>query len=164
MIKTSKFYSNRVTPIPRCTTLIEAQDQATSHRSRNIVILPPAHAINDQESDTENFPEQFVDEDRLFEPAGELEADYSSTEESEEDISVLEPPSTKCQKTTPTWKKSTNFIKNITLVEIEKLANEHPEFVTRSPFQLWKEYVTDDLLEKNCENILLYAKCDKNNS
>ena len=42
MIKTSKFYSNRVTPIPRCTTLIEAQDQATSHRSRNIVILPIA--------------------------------------------------------------------------------------------------------------------------
>ena len=57
----------------------------------NIVILPLASAANDQESDTENVPEQFVDENRLFEPAGELEVDYSSSEESKEDISVLEP-------------------------------------------------------------------------
>ena len=34
-----------------------------------IVILPPASAANDQESDTQNVPEQFVDEDRIFEPA-----------------------------------------------------------------------------------------------
>ena len=33
-----------------------------------------------------------------------------------------------------TWKKSTNFIKDILLVEIEKLANERPEVVTKSPF------------------------------
>ena len=34
-----------------------------------IVILPPASAASDQESDTQNVPEQFVDEDRIFEPA-----------------------------------------------------------------------------------------------
>ena len=34
-----------------------------------IVILPPASAANDQESDTQNVPEQFVDEDRIFEAA-----------------------------------------------------------------------------------------------
>ena len=71
------------------------------------VILPSASAANDQESDTENVSEQFVDEDRLFQPADELEVDYSSSAEREEDISVL----------------STSFIKNIPLVEIEKLAN-----------------------------------------
>ena len=32
MIKASKFYLNRATPKPSCTTLIEAQDQATSQR------------------------------------------------------------------------------------------------------------------------------------
>ena len=36
----------------------------------------------------------------------------------------------------------------IALVEIEKIENEYPELVTKSPFQLWKEYVTHDLLEK----------------
>ena len=47
MIKVSKFYLNRSAPKPSCTTLIEAQDQAASHRSKNIVILPPASATND---------------------------------------------------------------------------------------------------------------------
>ena len=47
MIKASKFYSNRAAPKPSCTTLIEAQGQATSHRSKNIVFLPPASATND---------------------------------------------------------------------------------------------------------------------
>ena len=98
MIKASKFYSSRATPKTRCTTLIEAQDQATSHRSRNIVILPPASATNDQEGDTENVPEQFVDGDRLFELDGELKVDYSSSEESEEDISVLGPLSKNAKK------------------------------------------------------------------
>ena len=28
----------------------------------------------------------------------------------------------------------------IALVEIEKIENEYPELVTKSPFQLWKEY------------------------
>ena len=55
-------------------------------------------------------------------------------------------------------------MKYIPLVEIEKLANEHPELVTKSPSQLWKEYITDDMLEKICENILLYARRDKINS
>ena len=54
----------------------------------------------------------------------------------------------KYEKTTPTWKKSTNFIMVIALVEIEKIENEYPELVTKSPFQLWKEYITHDLLEK----------------
>ena len=135
MIKASKFYSSRAIPKSRCTALIEAQDQATPHISKNIVILPPASAANYQESDTENVPEQFVDGGRLFEPAGELEVDYSTSVDSEEDISVLEPPSKKCQKSTPTWKKSTNFIKDIPIVIIES--------ITKSPFQLWKEYITD---------------------
>ena len=29
---------------------------------------------------------------------------------------------------------------------------------------MWKEHITDDFLEKNCKNILLYARRDKNNS
>ena len=70
----------------------------------------------------------------------------------------------KFQKTAPTWKKSANSIKDIPLIEIEKLPKENPEFVTKCPFQLWKEYITDNLLEKICENILLYARRDKNNS
>ena len=57
----------------------------------------------------------------LFEPAGELEVDYSSSEESEEDISVLELPSKNVKKLHQHRKKVyTIFVKDISLVEIEK--------------------------------------------
>ena len=56
MSKASKFYSSKATPKQRYTTLIEAQDQATSHRLKTVAILPSAFAANDQESDTENVP------------------------------------------------------------------------------------------------------------
>ena len=124
MIKAGKFYSSKATPKPRCTTVIEAKGQTISHKSRCIVILPPASATNDQESDTENVLEQSVHKDRLFEAGGELEVVCSNSKESEEDISVLEPPKI-WQKITPPWKKSTDFIQDITFVEIEKLAKEH---------------------------------------
>ena len=86
MIKASKFYSSRATPKPRCTTLIEAQDQASRNQAQDqaqdqeIILRSNSSATNDQNSDTENVPDQLVDKDRLFEHADELEVDYSSSE------------------------------------------------------------------------------------
>ena len=83
MISASKFYSRPKTK-PRYTTLVKAQDYELSGNCRNIVILPPKPATIDQDSDTENISEKF-DEDAMFEPAGELEVDCSSSE-SEDDV------------------------------------------------------------------------------
>ena len=76
MISAGKFYSRSKTK-PRYTTLAEAQDHALSRNCRNIVILLPKSATNQVE--TENIPEKFVDEDTMFEPAGELEVDCNSS-------------------------------------------------------------------------------------
>ena len=76
MISASKFYGAK--PKVRYTTLSEACHYSSSHRSRSIVILPPESGNVDQESDTENVPENFTNDDALFEPAGELEVDDSS--------------------------------------------------------------------------------------
>ena len=84
MISGSKFYS-RPKSKPLYTTLVETQNYALSWNCRNIVILAPKSATTDQDSDTENIPEKFVDEDAMFEPAGELEVDCSSSE-SEDDV------------------------------------------------------------------------------
>ena len=84
MISARKFYSRPKTK-PCYTTLVKAQDYALSQNCRNIVILPPKSATIDQNSDTENVPEKFVDEDAMLEPAGELEVDCSSSE-SEDDV------------------------------------------------------------------------------
>ena len=65
MISASKFYSRPKTK-PRYTTLVEAQDYALFRNCRNIVILPPKSATIDQDSDTENILEKFVDEDAMF--------------------------------------------------------------------------------------------------
>ena len=77
MISAGKFYSRPKTK-PRYTTLVEAQDHALSRNCRNIVILLPKSATNDQ-VDTENIPEKFLDEDTMFEPAGELAVDCNSS-------------------------------------------------------------------------------------
>ena len=84
MILASKFYSRPKTK-PRYTTLVKAQVYALSRNCRNIAILAPKSATIDQDSDKENIPDKFVDEDAMFEPAGELEVDCSSSE-SEDDV------------------------------------------------------------------------------
>ena len=83
MVSANKFHS-RPKIKPRYTTLVEAQDYALSRNCRNIVILPPKFATIDQDNDTENIPQKFVDEDAMLEPAGEFEVDCSSSE-SEDD-------------------------------------------------------------------------------
>ena len=146
MISASKFYSRPKTK-PRYTTLVEAQDYALSRNCRNIVILPPKSATIDQDSDTENIPEKFVDEDAMFEPAGELEVDCSSSE-SEDDVTDNQTTSnSKCKISIPLWKKRTEFSKVIPSTEISKLA-DYPELALKSPFELWRDFMTDTLTQK----------------
>ena len=76
MIFASTFYGAKLKA--KYATLSEAIDYPSSHRSRSIVLLPPESDNVDQESDTENVPEHFTNDDALFEPAGELEVDDSS--------------------------------------------------------------------------------------
>ena len=163
MISASKFYS-RPKAKPRYTTLVKAQDYALSRNCRNIVILPPKSATIDQDSDTENIPEKFVDEDAMFEPAGELEVDCSSSE-SEDDVTDNQTTnnSKKRKISTPLWKKRTDFSKVIPSIEINKLANDYPELTLKSPFELWRDFMTDTLTQNILEQILLYARRDKNN-
>ena len=67
MISTSRFYAAQ--PKARYTTPSEASDYASSHRSRNIVLLPHDSDNADQDSDIENVPENFPSDDTSFEPA-----------------------------------------------------------------------------------------------
>ena len=68
MISTSKFYAAKHKA--RYTTLSEACGYASSHSSRNIVLLPPESGNVDQDSDTENVADNFTSDDNLFELAG----------------------------------------------------------------------------------------------
>ena len=164
MISASKFYSRSKTK-PWYTTLVEAQDYELCQNCRNIVILPCKSATIDQDCDTENIPEKFVDEDAMFEPADELEVNCSSSSESEDDVTnnQMNNNSKKRKRSTPLWKKCIDFSKVIPSIEINKLANDYPELTLKSPFELWRDFMTDTLMQNILEQILLYARHDKNN-
>ena len=163
MILASKFYSRPKTK-PRYTTLVETRDYALSQNCRNIAILPPKSATIDQDSDTENIPEKLVDEDAMFEPADELKVDCSSSE-SEDDVTDNQTTnnSKKRKISTPLWKKRIDFSKVIPSIEINKLANDYPELTLKSPFELWRDFMTDTLTQNILAQIFLYARRDKNN-
>ena len=100
----------------------------------------------------------------MFEPAGELEVDSSSSE-SEDDVTDNQTSnnSKKRKISTPLWKKHTDFSKVFPSIEINKLANDYPELTLKSPFELWRDFMTDTLTQNILEQILLYARRDKNN-
>ena len=61
---------------------------ATENNTKNIIILPLASGNRDQDSGTQNIPDNFDNYGAIFEPVGELEVgDFvdSSSETEEED-------------------------------------------------------------------------------
>ena len=90
----------------------------------------------------------------MSEPGGELEVDCSSSSsESEDDVTDNQTNnnSKKRKTSTPLWKKRTDFSKVIPSIEINKLANDYPELTLKSPFELWKDFMTDTLTQNILE-------------
>ena len=90
----------------RLTTLNNVAEHITGNNTNNITILPPASDDTDQDCDTENIPDNFDNDNAIFESFGELEFDdfvYSSTKTEEE---ADRPTSYKRRKRpTPKWKR-----------------------------------------------------------
>ena len=88
-----------------------------------------------------------------------------TSSESEDDVTDNQTTnnSKKRKTSTPLWKKRTDFSKVIPSIEINKLANDYPELTLKSPFELWRDFMTDTLTQNILEQILLYARRDKNN-
>ena len=93
-----------------------------------------------------------------------MEVDYSSSE-SENDITDNQTTnnSKKRKISIPLWKKHTDFSKVIPSIETNELANDYPELTLKSPFELRRDFMTDTLTQNILEQILLYARRDKNN-
>ena len=71
-------------------------------------------------------------------------------------------PSKKKKKETPKWRKSTDFINDISSTLPTLPADSHTELSGKSPFELWKIFFTEDILEAIVVQINLYANPDKN--
>ena len=88
-----------------------------------------------------------------------------TSSESEDDVTDNQTTnnSKKRKISTPLWKKRTDFSKVIPSIEINKLAHDYPELTLKSPSELWRDFMTDTLTQNILEQILLYARRDKNN-
>ena len=161
MISDYKFYGAK--PKARYTALSEACDYASSHRSPSIVLLPPESANINQESDTEDAPEHFTNDDALFEPALELKVDDRSCSSDNDSGSEVEVPTPNRQKTCPPlWKKMETFSKEKPSSVLDKFADLYTELILKTSVDLWKFFVNDDFLELTLKQTLLYARSDEN--
>ena len=157
MVSASKFYSTQSKA-----SLHEVREHASSHSKRNVVLLPPDSGNIDQDSDTENVPDNFTCDDNLFEPAGEFEIDDDSGSSDDHNNGVLvEASASKKRKPRdPVWKKSVMFSKQIPFSDFGKFENLHPELILKSPLELWKSFISEDFLELILQQTLLYARRD----
>ena len=106
-----------------------------------------------QENDTENVPIHFTNDDALFEPAGELEVDDSSSYSDSDSVSEMK---------SPICKKLKTFSQEIPSSVIDKFAALYQLLILKLPLDLWKSCVNDDFLEQTLEQTLLYTRHDKN--
>ena len=76
MISASKFYSGSKRKVSSLRLLSQARDYAENKQIQNMVILPPALSSTTADSETEEVPQDKLgEEDHLFEPVGEFEAE-----------------------------------------------------------------------------------------
>ena len=82
-------------------------EHITQNNSKNIIFLPPASGNTNEDSDTENIPDNFDNDHVIVEPGAELEVDdfVNSSSETEEDD--RQTPSKSRKRLTPKWKKDT---------------------------------------------------------
>ena len=164
MISASKFYSEWKRKVSSFRLLSQTKDYAENKQTWNIVILPPALSSNAADSETEEVPQDKLgEEDYLFEPAGEFKVQYEYSIGASCDSQDEEPlqPSKK-KKERSKWRKSTEFINDISSTFPAPLADSHTELSRKSPFELWKIFFTEDLLKTIVVQTNLYANRDKN--
>jgi hypothetical protein len=124
--------------------------------------MPPSSGNQQQDSDVEDIPDE-LDDDELFEPAGELEVDIEGESDASSESSDDAPPPAKRKRASkPAWVKGTNFDSDISTSPIENFANSHPDLISKSPYELWEHFISDQLISDIVEQTTLYAKRDKN--
>ena len=155
MFSTTSFYGNG----RKFTTLFEASEFTESHNSRNIVILPPENGNTAADSDIEDINE---DEDELFEQAGELEVDEDSEDSDSSESYDEELRRNNGRSTGIRWRKNTEFDQVIQSGDMMKVEDKYPELILESPLDLWKRFITNEMVDVIIHQSKLYAKRDKN--
>ena len=169
-MNTKSFYGNK---FRRVNTLCEAVEElSTTTDVNSIVILPPSAGDSAVDSDVEDIPENLED-DELFETAGQLEIDYASDEDHDEEgtdpgtsggAEAEDGPPSKTQKLEPlsTWKKTTVFHRELRTTVPESILCSFPLLTHMSPMSIWSLIFDSDMIDNIVQQSNLYAARDKN--
>ena len=158
---TQNFYGTRHHVNEKFITMIEALNAADGCKNPDsIVNLPPESGDQNIDSDIEDVPDDF---EEGFEPAGVMEIDDKSDEENDDELQNIKNSSQRRKKsnTQPKWRKNTDFDTPLTHISPNKLADEHPELLNYSCYQLWREFFTDEMMELIKEQTNIFANRDK---
>ena len=138
----------------KTTNFVESRSNAAF---ATVTFLPPECGDQDIPSDEEDF--EYGQEDQLFEPAGEVKVvAFSISDDDEEEFRQ-----TGNRYDSPRWKKQETFAKTILSEEMSsKIEEKFPEHLTKSCYEIWKLYFTDELFHYILEQTKLYAKQNKN--
>ena len=166
----STFYRKRgaIRSIPVVSLREAVELVETSKRTESVIVLPPAAGDSTADSHSEEVPDG-VAEDTPFEPAGQMEVNVEASSESEsekeiEESSEMHP--TKKRKViidSPKWSRMGRFKQSLDIgVRSKKMADEYPFLIALSPYQIWKLFFTDTMLQEIVKQTLLYAHREKN--
>ncbi len=116
-------------------TMAEATTHVT-HRTRNIVILPPKTRDKDIPSDDENLDEGEASGD-IPEGAGEIELEEDESTTDEEENSPEAPLR---------WRKHARFLQPLGNAErLPPLEQTYPVLTTMTQYEMWKENFDEDI-------------------
>ena len=174
------FYGTRRRVAERCTTVSDALNKATATANAvSTVVLPPAAGDSAVDSDTEQVPDDMLNESP-FETAGEFEVEQEVDDEevdegtsvNTEDVNVTATTSTaasapegkrrKKNEKEKQWKKSSRFDSPLEFVEMSDVSNSYPLLCGKSPVDIWRLFFDDDIIRNLVEQTSLYAHRDKN--
>ena len=134
-------------------------ESCSNAASATVTILPPECGDQDIPRDEEDF--EFGEEDQSFEPAGEMKIVAISISDNDEE----EFYHTGNRRDSPRWKKQETFAKTILGEEMSSnIEEKFPEHLTKSCYEIWKLYFTDELFHYILEQTKLYAKQNKNDA
>ena len=158
-MNTGTFYGTKSRPfravaLQETTNFVESCSNAAS---ATVTILPPKCGDQDIPCDEEDF--EYGQEDQLFEPAGEMEVVACSIFDDDE----KEFHQTGNRRDSSRWKKQETFAKTIFSEEMfSNIEEKCPEYLTKSCYEIWKLFFTDELFHYILEQTKLYAKQNKN--
>ena len=140
-------------------TMIEALQETTNARIRNLVVLPPESGDRDVPSDEEEFPD--TEEGRPTEVAGNVEVDYDDSSSGDSDDESNETINAGRRSGNARWRKNDIFDEVLPKIPCPNVLTDYPLLTGFTEYDTWRQIFDTRMLELILDQTMLYAHRDK---